>query len=419
MCDDGTVTNALYPRFAKRAADTALSDTPVVVIQGARQVGKSTLASELAAARGATVLSLDDNNTLRLAQDDPIGFVDRVPDGLMVIDEAQRVPELVLPLKANVDRDRRPGRFLLTGSADLLQVKGVADSLAGRAETVEMMPLSQGELARRDVPEDSVAWLAAGAKPRPFDLLSSDAVIRGGYPEPNLRAPDRARRWFASYVDRLSDHDAKELRQGGYADQLGALLRLIAAQGQSELVNAKIARSLGLAESTADIYLRLATTMRLVSRFPAWNRTPRGRLARRPKACLSDTGLAAALANFTAPMAISPGGREYYGALVEQFVALELAKQRAWTTRPFELYHFRDRDGLEVDLVIETFDGSLIAIEVKSTRTIAPKLWAGLAAFRERFFDRDVTGVLLHTGDTAAVQHGWLHVLPITALWQH
>ena len=413
------MSDELYPRFIRHAAEAVLSDTPVLVIQGARQVGKSTLAAQIADEHGGVMLSMDDNNTFRLAQDDPVGFVEGAPDKLIVIDEAQRLPELILPLKANVDRDRRPGRFLLTGSADLLKVKGVADSLAGRAETIEMLPLSQGELGRRRTAEDFVTWLMAGANRRQFDVLDPNVVIRGGFPEATLRSETRARGWFTSYINRLADHDAQELYQGGYADQLGALLRLIAAQGQSELVKAKVARDLGIAESTAGSYLRLAETMRLVVEFPSWNRSPGRRVVRRPKVCLADTGLAAALTSFTAPMVTSPGGREYFGSLVEQFVALELVKQRAWSPRPFEIYHFRDRDNLEVDLLIETFDGDIIAIEVKSTRTITPKLWANLAAFRDRFSDRRVTGVLLHAGDTTGTLHDWLHILPITALWEH
>lgn len=365
------------------------------------------------------MLTLDDADTRRLAQADPVAFVDRGADGLMVIDEAQRVPELILPLKASVDRDRRPGRFLLTGSADLLKVKGVTDSLAGRAETIEMGTLSQGELSRRGTPADFVSWMRAGAEPRTFQPLDARFVLRGGFPEPIQRGETRARAWFTSYIARLTDHDAKELQQGGYADKLESLLRLIASQGQAELVTSKVARHLGVAESTAEAYLRLASDMRLVVRFPAWNRSLRGRVVRRPKVCLADTGLAAALTRLTVALADSPGGHEYYGTLVEQFVALELLKQRAWSSCPFDLYHFRDRDGLEVDLIAETFDGALIAIEVKSTRTLSPGLWAGLTAFHDRFADRSVTGVLLYGGDSAATLHNWLHVMPITALWRH
>ena len=338
---------------------------------------------------------------------------------LLAIDEAQRAPGHILPLKANVDRHRAPGRFLVTGSADLLRVKGVGDSLAGRAETVEMMPLSQGELSRRDTPEDFVTWLLAGSEGREFSRLSPGAVIRGGFPDAHLRPPQRARPWFASYIGRLSDHDARELRDGGYAEKLAGLLTYLASLGQAELVKANVARHLGVAESTVDGYLRLARTMRMICQYPAWNRSLHRRVVRRPKASLCDTGLAASLVGFSEAMAASPGGREFYGTLVEQFVALELTKQRAWTATPYDLGHFRESDGLEVDLIVETVDRRLIAIEVKATTTPTNKHWSPLGAFRERFPDYDVTGVLLHAGDFTATLHGWLHVLPITALWEH
>jgi predicted AAA+ superfamily ATPase len=217
----------------------------------------------------------------------------------------------------------------------------------------------------------------------------------------------------------LADHDARELHAGGYANQLHTLLAMIASQGQTELVKVKLARALGVSETTLDSYLRLARTMRLTVEFPAWTRAPRGRVVRRPKACLVDTGLSAALAKFTVAKALTPGGREFYGTLVEQFAALELAKQRRWSATAYDLFHFRDPDGLEVDLVAETDDNDLIAIEIKSTQSVTTKSWANLIGFQQRFNDRRVTGVLLHGGDYFACLQGWLWVLPLTALWQH
>lgn len=409
-----------YPRHALRAVHEALTDTPVVVIQGARQVGKSTLAALASGVSSdVTSLTLDDPTTLAFARSDPESFVLQAGSGRLLIDEAQRAPEIVLPIKAAVDRDRRPGRFLLTGSADLLQVKGVGDSLAGRAETVELLPLSQGELERRDSPEDFITWLLD--KPSTPRLLSLDPglVIRGGYPLAVRRTPRRAARWFAGYVERLADHDARELQRGGYPDHLRALLELIASSGQSELVLAKVARTLGIAENSVDAYVRLATTMRLVTPLPPWRRSPRGRVSQRSKIALNDTGLAAFLAKFTPALASSMGGREYYGSLAEQFVAGELRKQAAWTETPYELFHYRAHDGLEVDILAELADGRLVAIEVKSSRSPDAKAWFALERFRDRHPDRDITGVLLHGGEQSARLHGWLHILPIPILWQH
>ncbi|NKE10116.1 MULTISPECIES: ATP-binding protein [Kocuria] len=413
-------TAGSYPRHALSLVQEALGDTPVVVLQGARQVGKSTLAQMASTDRETTVVSLDDPYSRSLATEDPQFFVERAGQGMLVVDEAQRAPDLILPIKASVDRQRRPGRFLLTGSADLLHVKGVGDSLAGRAETVELMTLSQGEISRRSSPEDFVSWVLEGAQSDDAFLpLDPQTVVSGGYPEVLTRSGRRRDRWFASYTARLADHDARDLQSGGFADHMAAVLRLLAAQGQSELVKAKEARTLGISETTLDSYLRLAQVMRLVTTTAPWRRTPRSRLSKRPKVSLTDTGLTAHLAGFTAPMAATIGGREFYGTLVEQFVALELQRQRTWSEQLFELYHYRDHDGPEVDLLLELSDGRLIAIEVKSARTVNDRSWAGLKQFRDHVPDREVVGVVLHTGTEVAHLHDWLHVLPISSLWGH
>lgn len=409
-----------YRRFAESPVLEAMADTPVVVIQGARQVGKSTLvhhlSNELSSVRSFT---LDDPATLAIARSDPSFFVDQNPDGVLVIDEAQRAPELILPIKASVDRDRRPGRFLLTGSADLLQVKGSGDSLAGRAETIELWPFSQGELGRRKAREDFVTWILTRPDLAPSTRLAPDILTKGGYPEITKRTPARALRWFDSYITRLASHDARDLTGGGFPDHLATMLRIIAAGGQGELVKAKLAREIGISESAVSSYLRLAVDMRLVYTLPSWGRSPRGRITRRQKVGLNDTGLAAALSAFSPAQSLTVGGREQYGNLVEQFVALELAKQRTWSQQTFDIYHFRHLDGLEVDLVIELHDGRLIAIEVKSTTSPTQRAWDNLIRFREAFAEREIIGVCLHAGETSARINGWLDILPISMLWQH
>jgi len=411
---------AVVPRFALPAVTEALADTPVVVLQGARQVGKSTLVGIIADERPTMTITLDDSLVLDLAKEDPRAVVGQYAEGMLAIDEAQRAPELLVPIKANVDADRRPGRFLLTGSADLLQVKGAGDSLAGRAETIEVFPFSQGEIARRAVPEDFVTWMLSGPAGRGFEPLDVSAVLRGGFPEAVARTPQRARRWLTSYATRLADHDARELAGRGYADQFDRLLRYFAAHGQAELVKAGLARYLGVAESTVDGYWRTAKAMRVVVETPAWNRSPARRLVRKPKAGLVDTGLSAALAGVTEEQVLAPGGREYLGSLIEQFVALELMKQRGWTATPYTVHHLREAGGLEVDLVLETEGGTLLAIEVKATTTPTRQHWKNLSALRDSYPDRNVVGVLLHAGG-GAVQtvHDWLHIAPVTALWQH
>lgn len=412
--------DSLVRRHALSVVREAMADTPLVVIQGARQVGKSTLAHMATTEVDARFVTLDDPATLDLAIDDPRALVAQHRSGTLIIDEAQRAPGLILPLKAEIDSVRRPGRFILTGSADLLQVKGVGDSLAGRAETVNLAPFSVGELSGRSEPEDFLGWLRAGRLDGTFTALDPAMVIRGGYPEATARTEARARRWLTEYAARLATHDARELAGRGYADHLLRLLQYIAAAGQSELVKASLARHLDVAESTVDGYLRVMRAMHLVVELPGWSRSSLRRVVKRSKFGLLDTGLSSALSGLNLEAARAPGGREHYGSLVEQFVAVELTKQQNWSSDPCSLFHLRDADGFEVDLVAETTDGQVLAIEIKATTTPTSTHARNLVRLRERLPDRQVTGVLLHAGEGEVVtRHGWLHQIPITALWEH
>lgn len=407
------------PRHLRGLCEQVLADTPILVLQGARQVGKSTLARQLSPENSMHV-NLDERRWRDYAQEDPEGFVAQHPDGLLVIDEAQRAPELVLALKAAVDSDRRPGRYLLTGSVDLFQTRGVGDSLAGRKESVLVSPFSMGEVERRTEPEDFVPWLLAGAHGRvdpPIDLARM--VVGGGFPEPLKRSDDRrAGRWFADYVDALVQHDAAEVSDGPFTDHLASTLRWLATQGQTELVKARLARHLGVAETTADNYLRLIWRMFLARSYPSWGIGIAGRETRRPKVSLLDTGLASFLTGFKVEQAATVGGREFYGLLLEQFVANELAKQREWSDTEYRLYHYRRRDE-EVDLIVELADGSLILVEVKAALGVGGGSWQALSAARAQFGDRVKAGVVFYTGSDVLHPFGWLHVLPVWALWRH
>lgn len=410
----------LYPRFLARHLSDVLSDTPVAVLQGARQVGKSTLAGMTVKPEDAVFVTLDDPLSRDFAEADPVRFLRQAEDTTLVIDEAQRVPSLLLPLKAEVDRDRRPGKFLLTGSADLLRTPGVGDSLAGRAETLHLLPLSQGEIRRNSKPDDFVSTLVRGGQDfKGFQTspLEAKTVTTGGYPEVLSRVDRRKTSWFLSYAERLATHDAAQISEGKYAANFLDLLRLIAASGLSELVRVKIARSLDVSPTTVSAYMDLLERMNLLVKVPAWSPSPRGRVVRRPKVSLNDTGLSAALASFTPDDAFSVGGREYYGSLVEQFVALELLKQRSWSETRFDLFHYRESSGLEVDFVIKLSGRDLIAVEVKTTMTPTRSHWANLERFRSRFEDWDVRGVLLHGGEQSVQINDWLHVLPTQGLW--
>lgn len=394
---------------------------PAVVIQGARQVGKSTLAGQLVEHRPAVVVTLDDRRTRDAAVADEAAFVEQSPDGVLVIDEVQREPELMLAIKASIDRDRRPGRFLLTGSADLLTVKGRSDSLAGRAATLRLRGMSQGELAGH--PEDFVAWLLAGTPPHRYstEWTRADyaaALAQGGYPD--LRGLSRRLRhaWLDSYLDRVLERDATLLPSGGQSRRLRSVLSLLAANQAGELVKARIADGADIPRNTITAYLDVLRCVYLVDELPPWTANLTRREIGRPKAFLGDSALALRL-NRQTEQQLLPLTSDSIGGLFEAFVVSELLKQRSWSEQDYELFHFRDRDGVEVDLVIELDDGRIIAIEVKASSTYRADHFAGLRFLKDRLGDRFLAGLVIGMANTGYQYADRLYGLPATALWNH
>ncbi len=399
-----------------------MSDTPITLIQGARQVGKSTLARQVVDERGGVLVSLDDAAALEAARVDPDGFLESARGGLLAIDEVQRVPELVRALKSSVDADRRPGRYLVTGSADLLDVPGVSDSLAGRAETVRLYGLSQGEMIGRR--EDFVTalldggddWLRAYGSQRTRDQYL-DIVTAGGYPEA-LRRSGRARdRWFENYLERIVRRDAAEVGRLQHLDRLATLLRLIAANNSGELVQAHLARDAGIPETSLAPYVRLLEQLYLVQRVPAWHNNLTKRVVSRPKITMLDSGLNAHLTGRSPDTLSTALGAKHVGGLLEGFVTSELQKQRTWSSSRFRIHHFRDRDGAEVDLMVETAQGELIGIEVKATKTVKAGDLTGLRLVRDRSGAEFRAGIVLHMGERSYSFGDRLWSLPVDALW--
>ncbi|MFD4420985.1 ATP-binding protein [Agromyces sp. NPDC058484] len=410
----------LLPRHSLEWAGELLGAFPTVVIQGARQVGKSTFAELLVSGRNAALATLDDERTLEAATDDPAAFVDQIPDGTLVIDELQRAPELILPIKASIDRNRRPGRFVLTGSSDLLRLTRTPDSLAGRAITVNLRTLSQGEIrSRRD---DLLGRLKAGADAVRFttDSTRSDyaeIIARGGYPEV-LSVSDRLRAsWFDSYVGRLLERDVSDIAPRVDATRLHAVLRLVAANQTGELVKARIARDANVPETSVTTYIDLLEIMYLVGTLRPWTPNLTSRQASKPKAYVTDPGLALRLAKTTADH-LKPLANPYLGAAMEGLVVTELTKQRGWSSEEFELFHFRDRTGLEVDIVAEFFDGSVIGIEVKSGSTAKAEHFAGLRTLRDKLGERFLGGYVLNASQQGSFFGDRLRTLPVSALWE-
>lgn len=395
---------------------------PAVVIQGARQVGKSTFAQLLIGSRPHVSVTLDDDNVRGAALADPRAFVAQGGDGTLIIDEIQRAPELLLALKAAIDADRRPSRFLLTGSSDLLRLSRTPDSLAGRAVTLDLHGLSQGEhLGQTD---DFAGWLRTTTTIRPgraSDWARTDyvdAIARGGYPEVR-RHNDRLRGvWFDSYLDRLLSRDVGDVSRGLSSDRLSAVLRLVAANQSGELVQARLADRLSISKSSIASYLAALATMYLTTDLPPWSANLTKREIGRHKVAVADSGLAMRLARLRTATLASLTNATALGSQLEAFVAGELSKQRGWSAEEYDLYHFRDRDGLEVDLVIEFSDGAVFLIEVKAAATYRPEQTRGIRVLADRLGSRFLGGAVLGLSTDRYVLGDHIWGLPVSTLWE-
>lgn len=415
---------AIFPgviqRHLQRAIERSLSDSPVVFLQGARQVGKSTLAETIAGTRpGMAIVTLDDLPTLVAARQDPAAFVARFPNGVL-IDEVQRAPELLLPIKRAVDRDRTPGRYLLTGSTQALALPALADSLAGRMESATLWSFSQGEIEGHR--EGFLDALFSEAPPDysagDFSRADLDArMLRGGYPEAFARPEvDRRAAWFAAYASAIVQRDIRELARIDALGDLDRLLRLVASR-TSQLTNvAEFSRVLGLPQTTLKRYLQLLEAVHLVRRVEAWAPTTKSRLARTPKLLFTDTGLAAHLADVDARrLEREPVLR---GQWLESFVVGELQRQSGWSRERVRFSHFRDASGREVDLVIEGAGGRVVGVEIKSGPGLESADARGLEALRQQAGNRFHRGIVLHGGVETLPFGRDLWSVPIEALWR-
>ena len=411
----------LLPRHLTGRATEYLNHFPVVVIQGARQVGKSTFAGILAERRASLQLTLDDSAVRTAAAVDPEAFVGQAADGLLVIDEIQRAPELLLSIKAAVDRNRRAGRFLLTGSSNILQLEDTPDSLAGRAVSLELRGLSQGELRERS--EDFAGRLRAGTGFTRFTTQMDRgdyvaALAQGGYPE--LRTlPSRMRSvWLDSYLERIVRRDAADVVNLHNPARLKRVLALLAANQSGELVPARIARAADIPPSTLMRDLDLLEALFLIDRLGPYSRNLTSRQTGKAKALLSDTALALRLAALNERQLLDLAASDYLGSQLEGLVVTELLKQRTWSEEEYQVSHFRDSEGPEVDVLIEFTDGSIIALEVKASSTVRPQQLKGLILLRERLGEKFLAGVILNTARTGHTLGDRLGSLPIAALWE-
>ena len=405
----------ILSRFAIERLRVALGDTPAVLLNGPRQCGKTTLVQQLASER-RPYLTLDDETVLAAAQADPAGLL-RGLEGA-VIDEVQRSPALLRALKLAIDRDRQPGRFLLTGSANLLMLPQIADSLAGRMEVVPLQPLSQAEVMGKPPAFLSLAF--EGRLPAPATGWQAghlvDEVLTGGYPEMRQRPlAERRRAWARDYVNGIVQRDIRDLAEVSRLDLMPKLLRTLAAHA-GQLANfSQLGAPLGLDDKTCRRYLGLLEQVFLVRRLEPWYRNDLKRLVKTPKLHFMDSGLLAALQGVTSAQLASD--RTRFGPLLEAFVFSEVLKQAGWEQDPPRLSFFRTRDGEEVDLILEQDDASMIALEVKASATVGAADFKGLRQLAQAAGDDLKLGVLLYDGDTAVPFGERLWAAPIGSLF--
>lgn len=408
-------TASLIPRLIQPRMAEAMRDTPVVLLAGPRQAGKTTLVRQLVR-DDMQYLTLDDELTLMSARNDPVGLIRRLDRA--VIDEIQRAPALLLAIKKSVDEDRRAGRFLLTGSANLMAMPTVADSLAGRMETLTLLPLSQSEVQGR-----VTNWLDAvfadqlpqpGSDARADDLVGR--VLRGGYPEAMARStPKRRTAWARQYLDAIIQRDVRDVSG---IEKLGHLPRFLNALAQTagRMCNyTQLGGQVGLDGKTASSYLGVFEHMYLLKRVDVWARNRLSRVMKTPKLQFVDAGLLAALIGLTPDEVAKDKTR--FGNVLETFVFSELLKHSATAEGDYRLMYYRDADKVEVDVVIENAQGQLVGVEVKASATVKKSDLRGLEKLADLAGASFKMGVLLYDGDETMPLGNGIWAAPLSTLW--
>jgi predicted AAA+ superfamily ATPase len=409
---------SLYPRLAEPRLVEALADTPVVLIHGPRQCGKTTLARIVGDARGYEYRTFDDDATLAGAREDPAGFVGDLPDRV-ILDEVQHAPEMFSALKLAVDRDRRPGRFILTGSANVLLIPRLADSLAGRIEIVRLHPLAQCELAgnRPSFLKSLINGEFASAS---CDRLGADLakkIVAGGYPAALVRDSKRRRTtWYRNYVDTIMQRDVRDYSRIQSFDALPRLLGVASANTSGLLNVSDLAAPFEMSRPTVRDYLALLERVFLIDRLSPWHDNRVSRLVKSPKLHIGDTGVGCTL--LAVDEVALAADRPLLGRLLETFVFQELRRQSAGHEADLRFSHFRTRSGAEVDIVIEHGSREIAGVEVKAAASVTRNDFRGLRMLREASGSRFRAGVVLYDGEHSVGFGDRMHAVPIRSLWE-
>ena len=405
----------MYPRFVERRAEEALADTPVVLIVGPRRAGKTTLARKMAE-EGRTYITLDDRTVLDAALSDPNGFIRGLDRA--IIDEIQRAPGLLLAIKKSVDEDYRPGRFLLTGSANVMTLPRVADSLAGRIETIRMLPLARAEIS--GAAPTFLERLFKGRLEGERQAVIGDDLVRlallGGFPEAIERESERRRQaWARSYLTSVLTRDLRDIAEIERLAELPKFVRLL-AEYSGRLVNySQFGSEIDVSHKTGQRYVALLEQVFLVSTLQPWYTNALKRIAKTPKLHFLDSGLLAAVRGLSFDRVRAD--RSDLGALLESFVFSEVLKLMTASDLQLAAYHFRDREMREVDIVLERDDGTIAGIEVKAAATVTSRDFAGLRTLAEACGERFACGVVLYDSADFVPFDDKLAAVPLSCLW--
>jgi len=414
-----TASGYAIRRLAHPLVLTGLGDTRVVVILGARQVGKSTLAEEIAAHDyPMEIVTLDERTLREAANADPAGFLAGFQRPLL-IDEVQRAPDLLLAIKEIVDNDQRSGQFLLTGSANILTAPRIRDALTGRAEYITLWPLSQVEL--NGATANFVDRLFSADPPNIAGAPTGraafvDMVARGGFPEAQRREADRRRRWYRDYINSLVERDLRDISGAQMLRVVPGLLRLVASQAANLFVPSTISKSLKIDNETVTSYTQLLETIFIVKRIQAWTPGIGSREIQHEKIYVVDSGLMAYLLGANEQRIGADD--QVTGKIIENFVAMEIARLIETSETEPRHYHYRRRDGRdEVDIVLETLAGKLAAVEVKAAATVDARDYKAITKLRDARTNDFVAGVVVYTGARTIPLGDRLWAVPISGLW--
>ncbi len=409
----------MYPRFSEPNLREALQDTPVVLIHGSRQCGKTTLAQSVGSDLGYPYITFDDSNQLQAAKTDPMGFVQNLPEKV-ILDEIQRTPDLFLAIKASVDQNRKPGRFLLTGSANILLLPQLADSLAGRMEIMQLRPLAQSEIAGH-LPNFLTQVFSAdfgeNLKKEGYTHLGeslADIICRGGYPSAITRDNTKRRNsWYRDFIITLIQRDVQNIASIRNLDTLPKLLALAASQTGRLFVATELGAPFSLSIPTIREYLTLLEQLFLIEQLQPWHTNRLSRLIKTPKLHMTDTGLACALLGVNSQTLWAD--KSLLGQLLETFIYQELRKHASWRDENLAFYHFRNKDKVEVDIIIEQ-GRQLAGIEIKASATVKKDDFKSLNKLKEAFGEKFASGIVFYDGEHILPFGDRLYAAPISLL---